>query len=874
MKILKMTASFGKLQDSLELHDGLNVLEQPNEAGKSTWCAFLCAMLYGIDTSERKGKQNQLPAKLRYIPWSGAPLEGSMEIEHNGRKITLERTSSARAPMGIFRAYDTLTGQQIPELTAENCGRTLLGVERSVFERTAFLRQAGLAITQDPALEQRLSALVTTGDEENAYSLLHQQLHRLQNECAGARAGQIPKCRARLAEIDTQLTDISQTQAEIMALSAQKQTLTQTIASDNALLERLQQAEQAQKAQQLSVARREMEQRTETAEQLRTQCEGLPPVQKLQELRVQAQQLLAAERAAVETANVPMPQPPVPPAVFRGLDAGQALAQAQTDAARWEEATQTVPDSIPAVFCGLDAGQALARARSDEAEFYRVQRLTPPEPPAGFQGLDGQQAIAQAQADMQRCQELEKDTPGWSIPVLIWVLLLVTGGVLCAVRLYLGIVVTAVIAIMAAIDWRNHRRRQTVHVEAENRRREILNRYLVNDPTELLHIASQYAEELDSYETKKQQAQKHCREILERYDVKTPDGILLKADFYCQQLDARMRSRENQQRQRQELLARYGVTSPGEFVPLAEKYGRSLVAFAAEKAAAEQAQAQAVQRRRETEQASAAFFALIARFSAPCNSFAQADSAIAAAESAYARADSAARARDDAIRHYETLQQTIGDLQTAQAPTEDLSMYDAEEIARRCAANQTQSRQLDQQMFQLRGKLDAVCDPMMLTAEQERLTARLETLTHYSAILDVTAEHLERANDELQTRFSPQIAAQAGQIFSDFTDGRYKKLLLDKNLQVQVAAADSAVLRISAALSCGTVDQLYLAVRLAMVRLLLSGDTPLILDDALINFDDNRAQKALRLLEEEAKTRQVLLFTCHSREKQMTVLHP
>ena len=49
-----MTATFGKLEhETLTLRPGLNIIEAPNEWGKSTWCAFLIAMLYGIDTRER-----------------------------------------------------------------------------------------------------------------------------------------------------------------------------------------------------------------------------------------------------------------------------------------------------------------------------------------------------------------------------------------------------------------------------------------------------------------------------------------------------------------------------------------------------------------------------------------------------------------------------------------------------------------------------------------------------------------------------------------------------------------------------------------------------------------------------------------------------
>ncbi len=69
-------------------------------------------------------------------------------------------------------------------------------------------------------------------------------------------------------------------------------------------------------------------------------------------------------------------------------------------------------------------------------------------------------------------------------------------------------------------------------------------------------------------------------------------------------------------------------------------------------------------------------------------------------------------------------------------------------------------------------------------------------------------------------------------------------------------------------LSRGTVDQLYLAVRLAVCDLALpaADPAPLVLDDALTDFDDGRMALALESLEEYARGRQVLLFTCHGRE--------
>ena len=80
------------------------------------------------------------------------------------------------------------------------------------------------------------------------------------------------------------------------------------------------------------------------------------------------------------------------------------------------------------------------------------------------------------------------------------------------------------------------------------------------------------------------------------------------------------------------------------------------------------------------------------------------------------------------------------------------------------------------------------------------------------------------------------------------------------------AGEQDAVMHRLLSLSGGTADGLYLAVRLAICRLLLPASAPIVLDDALVRFDDERCRAALELLLEESKSRQILLFTCQHRE--------
>ena len=91
-------------------------------------------------------------------------MSGKMNIEWNGRDITIERSTKGRNPFGQFKAYETESGVAVPELTAANCGQQLLGVEGSVFARAGFIRLKDMPVTQDESLRRRLHALVTTGD--------------------------------------------------------------------------------------------------------------------------------------------------------------------------------------------------------------------------------------------------------------------------------------------------------------------------------------------------------------------------------------------------------------------------------------------------------------------------------------------------------------------------------------------------------------------------------------------------------------------------------------------------------------------------------------------------------------------------------------
>ena len=179
-----------------------------------------------------------------------------------------------------------------------------------------------------------------------------------------------------------------------------------------------------------------------------------------------------------------------------------------------------------------------------------------------------------------------------------------------------------------------------------------------------------------------------------------------------------------------------------------------------------------------------------------------------------------------------------------------------------------QLREARSRVDSLTGQLRTMDSPESLQAQRDQCTRRLEALqAEYDAIA-LAMEALTQANTVLQTRFSPALGAETARIFSAITGGRYDKVLLDRNLSLSAQPAGDAMPRALSLLSQGAGDQLYLAVRLAICRMVLPRDkaAPLILDDALANFDDTRMAAALDWLAEESRSRQILLFTCHRRE--------
>lgn len=200
--------------------------------------------------------------------------------------------------------------------------------------------------------------------------------------------------------------------------------------------------------------------------------------------------------------------------------------------------------------------------------------------------------------------------------------------------------------------------------------------------------------------------------------------------------------------------------------------------------------------------------------------------------------------------------------------TEEIRQAQADALHAQTPDADGSAARLQQQIAQVQGQLAALGGaedaPQRIARKQEQLHRLQGEYDSLALALDA----LRSANTTLQNRFSPELGRRAAEIFADMTGSPWSHILLDREFRLSAEAGSDPTRRSVQLLSSGTADQLYLAVRLAICEMVLPAEqnAPLILDDALLTFDDERLHKTLDYLVRLGEQRQILLFSCQSRE--------
>ena len=725
LRIHRMTATFGRLQArTLELRDGLNILQAPNESGKSTWCAFLLSILYGVNSRERD-RTGFIADKNRFAPWSGALMSGRLDCSSDLGELTLARsTRRQNSPMGEFSAVFTGTNEPVPGLTGASCGETLLGVGREVFARSAFIRQNGLAITQDADLERRIAALISAGEEDTSYTEAQEALKRQLNRRRHNRTGLIP------------------------ALEAERDGLEQQRSACTALAGQLAQA-RAEAA--------ELEERAAALQKELAACDRWAAAQRRSAVTAAEADARAAEQRAAE--------------LRRQMEADRVP---ENDAiARLRGAIVNLETTRKAV--------DKARAERDEAmkSLLRAEAAVNESPFAGQTGEEARKSAASV-----------PDSAPWPLSELLPSIFLGALAFILSIISILGLSEDFAYAIFYGI------------------------------PCAIGALV------IPIY--KKHKWQKETSAFLKKHGVSSAAELRQQAAAYAELCEARGAAQADANAKSAAADTLYGSLSSNEQGILLEV--RRFAPGAFDIPTADQLLRSCAVRRKELAEAEAA-----------------------------ARE---ARARWEALRQQSP--EASGETpETMGPPARSREAVAAELEAARAALAQARSS-----ADQLGGQLRAAGDPAALESAIGDLSEKIDALEGEYQSIRLAMEVLDTANTTLQNRFSPELGRRAAEIFRQLTGGRYTGVALDRQFRLSAEPAGDTVFRDAALLSAGALDQLYLAVRLAICDLVLppEKEVPIVLDDALANFDDARCAAALRFLKEAAGKRQILLFTCHSRE--------
>ena len=152
---------------------------------------------------------------------------------------------------------------------------------------------------------------------------------------------------------------------------------------------------------------------------------------------------------------------------------------------------------------------------------------------------------------------------------------------------------------------------------------------------------------------------------------------------------------------------------------------------------------------------------------------------------------------------------------------------------------------------------------------EERLEADKEeykNLKRKEEVITKAIENLEEAYEEMKTTITPKFTTNLSSSIKTISNNKYNKVTINDENGMVVENSRGEYIE-AGKLSTGTIDQLYLSLRLSMIDELSKESLPIILDETFAYFDNNRLENVIKYLNDELNNHQAIIFTCSNREK-------
>lgn len=272
MKLLQChIENFGTLSNfDYTFSQGLNVLEEPNGFGKSTFAAFLKAMLYGFPRTGGRSIANN--ERKKYLPWQGGVYGGQLDFEFEGVHYRASRTFGRTAAKDTYSLRD-MTNRRESRRFSEKLGEELFHLDVDSFMRSIYMPQImenGPVATT--SIQAKLSNLVDNTDDLNNYDSAAERLKTARSFYKKLRGtgGRIDELQEKIDQLDEKLMEaekkrepLVQVTEEINHLNQEKESQEMKLAQ---LRRQIQTASMRQSRQVLGDQKAELEKAIETAQ--------------------------------------------------------------------------------------------------------------------------------------------------------------------------------------------------------------------------------------------------------------------------------------------------------------------------------------------------------------------------------------------------------------------------------------------------------------------------------------------------------------------------------------------------------------------------------------------------------------------------------
>ena len=171
---------------SLDFTNGFNLIYGKNEQGKSSIENFIKIWLYGIDSS--RGKFND---RKKYLPLTGEKISGELIVDYKGKGYIIKRSFGATKKEDTCEILDEITGEIIEIENNNEPGKYFFNINLATFVKTLFISQLGVMVSKDKEEEimEKITNIYNTGDENTSVKKVIEKLEKRKKQLVAIRKG-------------------------------------------------------------------------------------------------------------------------------------------------------------------------------------------------------------------------------------------------------------------------------------------------------------------------------------------------------------------------------------------------------------------------------------------------------------------------------------------------------------------------------------------------------------------------------------------------------------------------------------------------------------------------------------------------------------